>query len=141
MNTLDYISLALGGGVALAAVVYALYTNRSLASKIADMTTATRADLDKLDEARRNALTYQQQRDTLQSRADKAEAELADLTAQLKATQAALAHAKEKDAEQVADSVRSSPDAPDVLGRVLQDSSRSDVPDASNAGTGYGHQG
>lgn len=140
MTALDYISLALGGGAALGAVIYALYTNHSLSSTIASQAALIIGLGSKLSDSDRNALQSQQQRDTAVARADKAEAENADLRAQLTSTQAALIAAEKANTENASASVLNAASPLDALNSVLASEARPNVPAAGDASAGNGDQ-
>jgi hypothetical protein len=92
-------------------------------------------------ETERNLIGVERDRDTQKARADRAEAELADVKAQLVSTQAALVKAQGEAASDAAEKVRTSDDPLAALGSVLASSARSDVPAVGDPGAGNGHQG
>jgi len=91
-------------------------------------------------ETDRNQLGLEKDRDSQMERADKAETELADVSAQLKATQAELAKASKESTENAAAAVKNAPDPLAELNRQLSSPTASSVPDAGNAAAGHSDQ-
>ncbi len=141
VSTLGYVALAIGGGAALAAVIYALYTNHSLSSTIAAQASLIIGLGSKLSDSDRNALSYQQQRDTEKARADRAESELADVKAQLESTQAALNKADQESTDAASEAVRTADDPLATLNAQLRSEADASVSSGADAGTSDGHQG
>jgi hypothetical protein len=126
---------------ALAAMVYAFYARGKDTDRIVKLTEDRLADGKAMVADGRNALLLEKARDTEKARADLAESQLADVTAQLKSTQAALVKAQGEEASDAAEKVKNAPDPLAELNRQLSSSARSDVPAAGDPGAGNGHQG
>ncbi len=132
---MEAVLVAVVGGVGLAGVIaLALALNSAHKEHIADL----KAGNNLLDEQRDKNERTADDRDAALARATKAEAEAAQLRAELAATQSADATKAEKEAQHVAEEVSTAPDASDALDRELQESARvpSDDPTAAGAGDG-----
>lgn len=131
------IALAVVSGVGIVGVIALALALRSASKEhIADL----KAGNDLLDKERDEYERCADERDQALERAAKAEAERDTLRAELAATQTANAAQAEKEAQHVADEVRTAPDASDAVDRVLSEAAR--VPDdPAPAGAGDGGPG
>lgn len=134
--------IALGtSGAAIIALAYAVYQGWSARSDARDWANQLVATGKAQVQSERNALDLERDRDSQKVRADKAEAELADVTARLISTQAALAKAEQENTDAASKAVLASDDPLAALNAGLQAKAGPDLPAAGAASAGHGDQG